>query len=58
MPRSSLGVKVSQDELTETVLQVVQSLSQHRKADLLLDTALALIKGGQYVLILRCLLSF
>ncbi|KAJ7092432.1 hypothetical protein B0H15DRAFT_833910 [Mycena belliarum] len=38
----------SQDELTATVFGAVQSLSHTRKATLLLDTALALIKAGQY----------
>ncbi|KAJ7457063.1 hypothetical protein FB451DRAFT_1275829 [Mycena latifolia] len=38
----------SQDELTATVFGAVQSLSNTRKANLLLDTALALIKAGQY----------
>lgn len=38
----------SQDELTATVFGAVQSLSNTRKATLLLDTALALINAGQY----------
>ncbi|KAF7360763.1 hypothetical protein MVEN_00808300 [Mycena venus] len=38
----------SQDELTATVFGAVQSLSKLRKANLLLDTALALIGAGQY----------
>lgn len=43
------GVKATQDELSETVLQIVQSLPQHRKANLLLNTALDLLESGQYV---------
>ncbi|KAF8205773.1 hypothetical protein K438DRAFT_1818498 [Mycena galopus ATCC 62051] len=38
----------SQDELTATVFGAVQSLSNTRKANLLLDTSLALIGAGQY----------
>ncbi|KAJ7123748.1 hypothetical protein C8R44DRAFT_831289 [Mycena epipterygia] len=38
----------SQDELTATVFGAVQSLSNTRKANLLLDTALSLINAGQY----------
>ncbi|KAJ7607504.1 hypothetical protein FB45DRAFT_993876 [Roridomyces roridus] len=38
----------SQDELTATVFGAVQSLSHLHKANLLLDTALALINAGQY----------
>ncbi|KAK7057913.1 hypothetical protein R3P38DRAFT_2843621 [Favolaschia claudopus] len=38
----------SPDELTATVFGAVQSLSNARKANLLLDTALALIAAGQY----------
>ncbi|KAJ7264050.1 hypothetical protein B0H12DRAFT_272542 [Mycena haematopus] len=38
----------SQDELTATVFGAVQSLSNTRKANLLLDTSLALIAAGQY----------
>ncbi|KAF8154245.1 hypothetical protein B0H34DRAFT_661953 [Crassisporium funariophilum] len=37
-----------QDELTSTVCGAVQQLNQHRKANFLLDTALALIEAGQY----------
>ncbi|KAF8900469.1 hypothetical protein CPB84DRAFT_1815399 [Gymnopilus junonius] len=37
-----------QDELTSTVYDAVQQLNKHRKADFLLDTALALIDAGQY----------
>lgn len=35
------------DELTSTVCGAIQQLNQHRKANFLLDTALALIEGGQ-----------
>ncbi|KAJ7787564.1 hypothetical protein B0H14DRAFT_2473252 [Mycena olivaceomarginata] len=38
----------SPDELTATVFGAVQALSNTRKANLLLDTALALIAAGQY----------
>ncbi|KAJ6626001.1 hypothetical protein B0H10DRAFT_1999879 [Mycena sp. CBHHK59/15] len=37
-----------QDELTATVFGAVQSLSNTRKANLLLDTALSLIEAGHY----------
>ncbi|KAL0065624.1 hypothetical protein AAF712_007402 [Marasmius tenuissimus] len=37
-----------QDELTATVFDAVQSLPPERKANFLLDTALALIAAGQY----------
>lgn len=43
----------SSDELTATVFGAVQLLSATRKANLLLDTALALIGAGQYVLVVR-----
>ncbi|KAF8800399.1 hypothetical protein BYT27DRAFT_7175403 [Phlegmacium glaucopus] len=36
------------DELTSTVCGAIQQLNQHRKANFLLDTALALIEAGQY----------
>ncbi|KAJ3484851.1 hypothetical protein NLJ89_g11949 [Agrocybe chaxingu] len=36
------------DELTSTVCGAVAQLTQHRKANFLLDTALALIDAGQY----------
>ncbi|KAJ7049074.1 hypothetical protein C8F01DRAFT_1379121 [Mycena amicta] len=36
------------EQLTATVFGAIQSLSSTRKANLLLDTALALIGGGQY----------
>lgn len=44
-----LYIMASQDELTATVFGAVQSLSNTRKANLLLDTALALIGSGQCV---------
>ena len=37
------------DELTSTVFGAIQQLNQHRKASFLLDTALALIDAGQWV---------
>ncbi|KAH9476900.1 hypothetical protein JR316_0010816 [Psilocybe cubensis] len=36
------------DELTSTVCNAVQQLTRNRKANFLLDTALALIEAGQY----------
>ncbi|KAF9033130.1 hypothetical protein BJ165DRAFT_1515789 [Panaeolus papilionaceus] len=36
------------DELTSTVCGAIHQLNQHRKANFLLDTALALIDAGQY----------
>ena len=39
------------DELTATVLSVVASLPQQRKAGLLLEHALALIDGGRCVVL-------
>lgn len=42
---------IPQDELTSTVCGAVQQLTQHRKANFLLDTALALIDAGQSVLL-------
>ncbi|KAG6877479.1 hypothetical protein C0993_006947 [Termitomyces sp. T159_Od127] len=38
----------SPDELTTTVYGALHSLSQHNKANFLLDTALALIQAGKY----------
>ncbi|OBZ74310.1 hypothetical protein A0H81_05550, partial [Grifola frondosa] len=38
----------TQDELTATVFGAVDSLSQERKASLLLETAVALIEAGRY----------
>lgn len=38
-----------QDELTRTVVDAVQALSQTKKAELLLDTALNLIVAGKWV---------
>ncbi|KZV63416.1 hypothetical protein PENSPDRAFT_616581 [Peniophora sp. CONT] len=40
--------KPHHDELTATVLSVVESLPQHRKASLLLEHSLALIQSGRY----------
>ena len=40
-----------QDELTMTVFGAVEGLSQSRKAGFLLETSLALIENGRYVLI-------
>lgn len=37
------------DELTSTVCGAIQQLNQYRKANFLLDTALALIEAGQCV---------
>ncbi|KAF8647574.1 hypothetical protein AX16_006613 [Volvariella volvacea WC 439] len=39
---------VPADELTTTVFGALQTLPTHRKANFLLDTALALIEAGQY----------
>jgi hypothetical protein len=39
------------DELTSTVFEAVQYLPAIRKAGFLLDTSLALIEAGQYVVI-------
>lgn len=44
-----MSTPAHQDELTATVYDAVHSLSQFRKANFLLDTALALIDAGQYV---------
>jgi hypothetical protein len=49
LPSLNISIMASQDELTATVFGAVQSLSNTRKANLLLDTALALIHAGQYV---------
>ncbi|KAF8962211.1 hypothetical protein BDZ97DRAFT_1130863 [Flammula alnicola] len=43
-----MPTSIPQDELTSTVCGAVQQLTQHRKANFLLDTALALIDAGQY----------
>ena len=40
-----------QDELTMTVFGAVEGLSQSRKAGFLLETSLALIENGRYVLV-------
>ncbi|KAF8182895.1 hypothetical protein BJ912DRAFT_977037 [Pholiota molesta] len=43
-----MSTPIPQDELTSTVCGAVQQLTQHRKANFLLDTALTLIDAGQY----------
>ena len=45
------GSLLHNDELTSTVFGAIQQLNQHRKATFLLDTALALIDAGQWVVV-------
>ncbi|KAI0659532.1 hypothetical protein C8Q70DRAFT_915293 [Cubamyces menziesii] len=45
---NAASAAAAQDELTATVFGAVESLSQVRKANFLLETSLALIEGGRY----------
>ena len=45
------GSLLHNDELTSTIFGAIQQLNQHRKATFLLDTALALIDAGQWVVV-------
>ena len=49
---NAASAAAAQDELTATVFGAVESLSQVRKANFLLETSLALIEGGRCVLLI------